>query len=90
MDEYEYISVIKQFAGTYAPRGYAYCNGATLQIAHYQALFSLLGTRYGGDGQVTFKLPDLREVVDGVPVPFQTSAKPGWIICVEGIYPERP
>ncbi|WP_211344318.1 phage tail protein [Flavivirga rizhaonensis] len=48
------------FAGDFAPRGWAFCDGQTLQISQYNALFSLLGTNYGGDGRSTFNLPDLR------------------------------
>jgi microcystin-dependent protein len=55
-----YISMIEAFAFNFAPRGWAMCAGQTLSIAQYQALFSLLGTTYGGNGQTTFNLPDLR------------------------------
>jgi microcystin-dependent protein len=48
------------FAGNYAPEGWAFCHGQVLAIAENDALFSLLGTTYGGDGQTTFALPDLR------------------------------
>jgi microcystin-dependent protein len=48
------------FAGTFAPNGWALCNGQILPIQNNQALFSLLGTTYGGNGQTTFALPDLR------------------------------
>ncbi|MBL4605762.1 MAG: phage tail protein [Flavobacteriaceae bacterium] len=48
------------FAGNFAPRGWAYCDGALLPISSYSALFSLLGTTYGGDGRTSFGLPDLR------------------------------
>lgn len=48
------------FAGTFAPRGWALCNGQLLSIAQNQALFSILGTTYGGNGVTTFALPDLR------------------------------
>jgi microcystin-dependent protein len=48
------------FAGNFAPRGYALCEGQTLPIAQNTALFSLLGTTYGGNGTTTFALPDLR------------------------------
>ncbi|NUN12112.1 MAG: phage tail protein [Myxococcales bacterium] len=48
------------FAGNFAPKGWAFCNGQLLSIAQNQALFSLLGTTYGGDGVTTFALPDLR------------------------------
>lgn len=55
-----YLGEINLFAGNFAPNGWALCNGQLLPIAQNQALFSLLGTTYGGDGQVTFRLPDLR------------------------------
>lgn len=55
-----YIGQVSLFAGTFAPRNYAFCNGALLPIQQYTALFSLLGTTYGGDGRTTFALPDLR------------------------------
>ncbi|MFO7564689.1 MAG: tail fiber protein [Enhygromyxa sp.] len=48
------------FAGNFEPRGWAFCNGQLLPIAQNSALFSILGTTYGGDGQTTFALPDLR------------------------------
>tara|TARA_B100001109_G_C18790961_1_gene440048 strand:+ start:449 stop:1000 length:552 start_codon:yes stop_codon:yes gene_type:complete len=51
---------ISMFAGNFAPRGWALCNGQLLPIAANSALFSLLGTIYGGDGRTTFALPDLR------------------------------
>lgn len=55
----EFMGVIKPFAGNFAPRGFMLCNGALLSIAQYSALFSILGTTYGGDGQNTFALPNL-------------------------------
>lgn len=55
-----YIGEIRLFAGTFAPRGWMYCNGALLAIAQNSALFSLMGTTYGGDGVTTFALPDLQ------------------------------
>jgi microcystin-dependent protein len=54
------LAEVKLFAGTFAPRGWAFCEGQLLPINQYQALFSLLGTTYGGDGRTTFALPDLR------------------------------
>jgi len=54
------IGEMKLFAGNFAPRGWALCEGQTLAISQYSALFSILGTTYGGDGRTTFKLPDLR------------------------------
>jgi len=55
-----FIAEIKMFAGNFAPRGYATCDGQLLPIAQYTAVFSLMGTTYGGDGRTTFGLPDLR------------------------------
>ena len=51
------------FAGNFAPRGWAFCQGQTLAIASNTALFSILGTTYGGNGQTTFMLPDFRSRV---------------------------
>ncbi|WP_316840692.1 phage tail protein [Pedobacter gandavensis] len=56
----EYLGMIKAFAGNFTPRGYVPCNGQMMSIAQYSALYALLGTNYGGDGQTTFGVPDLR------------------------------
>lgn len=55
-----YLGEIRMFAGNFAPNGWALCNGQLLSIAENEALFALLGTSYGGDGQTTFALPDLQ------------------------------
>jgi len=55
-----FLGEIRMFGGNFAPRGWAFCNGQLLSIASNSALFSLLGTTYGGDGRTTFGLPDLR------------------------------
>ena len=55
-----FIGEIRLFAGNFAPLNWAFCNGATQAISENDALFSLIGTTYGGDGQQTFNLPDLR------------------------------
>ena len=55
-----FIGEIKMFGGNFAPRGWAFCDGQLLAITQNEALFSLLGTIYGGDGRTTFGLPDLR------------------------------
>jgi microcystin-dependent protein len=55
-----YLGQIMLFAGNFAPVGWAFCNGQLLPINQYQALFSLLGVTYGGDGITTFGVPDLR------------------------------
>lgn len=59
MEDY-YVGEIRMFGGDYAPAGWALCNGQELPIAEYEILFALIGTTYGGDGQSTFALPDLR------------------------------
>ncbi len=74
----ELIGVIKLFGGNFAPRGTMLCNGQLLQISQHAAVFSLLGTTYGGDGKTTFALPKLTG-------PEGTK----YIICIEGIYPSR-
>jgi microcystin-dependent protein len=55
-----FIAQIIMFGGNFAPRGWAFCDGTLMSIASNQALFSLLGTTYGGDGISTFALPELR------------------------------
>ncbi|WP_207554863.1 phage tail protein [Acidiluteibacter ferrifornacis] len=54
------MAEVRMFVGNFAPRNWALCDGQLLSIAQYQALFSLLGTTYGGDGRTSFALPDLR------------------------------
>jgi microcystin-dependent protein len=67
-----FLAEIIMFAGNFAPRGWAFCQGQILSIAQNTALFSLLGTTYGGNGQTTFALPDLRGRV-----PVGTGQGPG-------------
>lgn len=55
-----FLGEIRLFAGNFAPSGWAFCDGTLLSVSEYDALFSLIGTIYGGDGQTTFGLPDLR------------------------------
>lgn len=55
-----FLGEIRMFGGNFAPRGWAFCDGQLISIAQNTALFSLLGTTYGGNGQTTFALPDLR------------------------------
>lgn len=55
-----YTGEIRMFAGTFAPMGWRFCDGTLLSISSNEVLFSLIGTTYGGDGQTTFALPDLR------------------------------
>lgn len=55
-----FVAEIRIFTGNFAPRGWAFCNGQLLPISQNTALFSLLGTTYGGDGRTNFALPDLQ------------------------------
>lgn len=74
-----FIAEIKLFGGNFAPRGWAFCDGQLLPISQYSALFSLLGTIYGGDGRTTFALPDLRGRV-----PLSPGSGPGLPTYREG------
>ena len=55
-----FIGEIRRFAGNFAPRGWAFCDGQLLSVSQNDALFSILGTTYGGDGRTPFGVPDLR------------------------------
>lgn len=55
-----YVGEIRMFASNFAPAGWMFCEGQLLPISEYETLFQLIGTTYGGDGQSTFALPDLR------------------------------
>lgn len=55
-----YVGEIRMFGGNFAPAGWMFCEGQLLPISEYETLFNLIGTTYGGDGQSTFGLPDLR------------------------------
>jgi microcystin-dependent protein len=74
-----FIGQVQTLPYTFAPQGWAPCDGRTLPIAQNQALFSLLGTNFGGDGQTTFALPKLAAPANGV----------GYFIALEGVYPNR-
>ncbi len=75
------LGEIELFPFTFIPRGWLLCNGQILNITQYQALYSLLGFSYGGDGRTTFALPNL---LGTEPVP---NTK--YCIAVEGLYPQR-
>jgi microcystin-dependent protein len=55
-----FVGEIRMFGGNFAPAGWAFCDGSLQPIAQYEVLYTLLGTTFGGDGQQTFGLPDLR------------------------------
>ena len=67
-----FVGEIRMFAGNFAPRGWAFCDGQLLAISQNDALFSLLGTIYGGDGRTTFGLPEMRGRI-----PLHQGAGPG-------------
>jgi microcystin-dependent protein len=67
-----FVGEIRMFAGDFAPRGWAFCDGQLLAVSQNDALFSLLGTIYGGDGRTTFGLPDMRGRI-----PLQQGTGPG-------------
>ncbi len=69
-----FLGEIRMFAGNFAPRGWAFCDGQLVAVSQNDALFSLFGTIYGGDGRTTFALPDLR---GRIPVHAGDSAGPG-------------
>jgi microcystin-dependent protein len=77
-----YLGEITIFGGSYAPRGFAFCEGQLLPITQYTALFSILGTRYGGDGRTTFALPNFKNAEKAL-----NGAR--YIIALEGMYPSR-
>ena len=74
------IGTIQLTAATYPPPGYMAANGDMLPLAPYTALFAIIGTAYGGNGQTTFQLPDLRS---------QAPNDTAYVICVDGIFPNR-
>lgn len=83
----KYMAQIFISASTFCPRGTMETNGQLLPISQYSALFSLLGTNYGGDGRTTFRLPDMRPTnAEGEREDFETLR---YCIVVEGIYPSR-
>lgn len=59
------LGEIRLFAGNYAPKGWAFCDGSIMSIMDNSALFAVLGTTYGGDGRYTFALPDLSNAAPG-------------------------
>jgi microcystin-dependent protein len=74
-----FLGEVRMFAGNFAPRGWALCDGQLLAISKYSAVFSLLGTMYGGDGRTTFALPDLRGRV-----PLHSGTGPGLLAVKQG------
>jgi microcystin-dependent protein len=82
------LGSVRRFAGNFAPSGFMNCDGTLLPIAQNTALFSLLGTTYGGNGVSDFALPDLRPAGDGGPRQWDPS-DPRYLIVVQGVFPTR-
>jgi microcystin-dependent protein len=74
-----FVGEIKMFAGNFAPTGWALCNGQLMPISQNTALFSLLGTMYGGDGKTTFALPNLQGAA-----PLMAGQGPGLSLRTQG------
>lgn len=83
------LGQIQLFPFGYAPQGWALCNGAVLQIMQNQALFSLIGVNYGGNGQSTFMLPNLSNAIPYAN-PNPNSPVMAYYIATTGLYPMRP
>jgi microcystin-dependent protein len=86
------LGSIGTFAGSFAPHGWSNCDGKLLSISQFNALFSVLGTTYGGDGIKTFAVPDMRPTIKdparGV-IRVDWTDTPRNCICLYGIYPSR-
>lgn len=80
-----YIGTIILFGGNYAPENWLFCDGSLLNIHKYPALFSVIAITYGGDGKLTYALPNLPAVksIDG-------KSQSRYIICFNGNFPTRP
>jgi len=76
-----YVGEIRMFAGNFAPAGWMFCEGQLLPISENEVLFNLIGTTYGGDGQSTFGLPDLR---GRIPVHVGTGAGSTYTLAQTG------
>ena len=94
-----FVAEIRAFPFNFAPKGWASCDGRLLPISQHTALFSLLGTTYGGDGKSTFALPDLRDRAlmhpgSAAPATAYDGKQPyltvNYCIALQGVFPQRP
>jgi microcystin-dependent protein len=94
-----FVAEIRVFPFNFTPTGWASCAGQLMPISQHTALFSLLGTRYGGNGNTHFALPDLRDRAPMHPGPSAAAATSdgtqqylavNYCIALEGIFPQRP
>ena len=74
-----FVAEIRIFPFNFAPKGWAFCDGQLLPLSQNTALFSLLGTQFGGDGRTNFALPKIPDLAPGVK----------YFIAVQGIFPSR-
>ncbi len=81
MDQFSFLGMVQLFPYSYAPQGWAFCEGQLMSISQNQALFSLLGTTYGGDGTSTFALPNLKGK--------EPDPNMHYCIATIGVYPSR-
>ncbi|NNJ33337.1 phage tail protein [Lacrimispora defluvii] len=79
-----YIGQIQLFPYNFEPRGWVLCDGRTMKIMQNQALYSLIGIIFGGNGTTEFKIPDLRNAN-----PLATTNQMKYYIAIEGLYPMR-
>jgi len=77
-----FIGQIQLFPYTFAPRGWEFCEGQLLRISDNKALYSLIGGRFGGNGQTTFALPNLKGK--------EPDPNLHYCIAIDGLYPEQP
>ncbi|MFI1234456.1 phage tail protein [Nocardia salmonicida] len=78
-----FIGLIAIFPYGWAPQGWALCEGQILRIEHHQALFTLLGTKFGGDGQSTFALPNMKKQAD------ELGDNLTYAIALQGLFPQH-
>jgi microcystin-dependent protein len=82
------IGSITEFAGYRGVRYWAPCSGQIMQVKGNEALFSIIGTKYGGDGRTSFALPDLRPLdKNGKVIEWKDYSGPMKMICIQGGYP---
>lgn len=77
------IGEIRLFGGNFAPKGWHMCDGTRIDVKQNMALFSVIGTNFGGDGRTYFLLPKIEAIRTG------TGGRMNYIICIDGPFPQR-
>ena len=87
-----FLGMVMWFTGAFAPMGFLEANGQCLPVNNNQALYSVMGTKYGGDGRNNFCLPDLRPTDPKAPgvKALDWNNGPRALIATQGLYPSRP